>query len=219
MQVENTHTHSATMEAPVKAPKRSKSWLSKMRLGLHPKRTSTETLPECVEDCHSDSSSTAMEGNSTRAPGGCLKIPTQAQSLLEQYESPVGSSIEHSVRFGELQVLVFDLTLGDNPSVTVGPPLAMGTRLCATLSLSVEAYEESRPARRSHHQLAVPKTIREDWLRDEGFSRGECRQVELEILAIKKSRKSSSCAMANIFQIKLFGDNKKKNKRTSVLRN
>jgi hypothetical protein len=33
--------------------------------------------------------------------------------------------------------------------------------------------------------------IREDWLREQGYSRGELKQVEEMVLAIKKSRKAS----------------------------
>lgn len=204
-----------------KKVKRKSRWFTKIRL-THKKGSSSQTigLDGICDTCSENSSSRNDPLDTTRREGGCLKIPTQTQSLAEDYESPVG--LDRSVRFGSMQVLVFGLQLGDNPSVSVGPPLAMSNELAADFSLDIEAYEETRPPRRQKQELAVPRPIREDWLRDEGHSRGEFRQAEERILAIKKSRKAcvpSNCSVKDLFKVKLFNSTtKKQQKRTSVLR-
>ncbi|CAB9520273.1 expressed unknown protein [Seminavis robusta] len=186
--------------------------LPKLRLG---RRKSSATFDLDHDECSSNRSMEVVE----RVVGGCLKFPTQAMSVAETYAPPVGLDTR-AVSFGSMEVLIFPLTLGDNPAVSVGPPLAMGNELHARLQLSVEQYELTRPARRTKPELAVPKAIREDWLRDEGFARSQWRQMEDELLAIKKSRKASSKGCTSEFFLRLFGtaSSSRRPKRTSVLR-
>jgi hypothetical protein len=212
-------------------PKRSasSSWLSKMSLGRYPKPSnSSSTLESLLTTDHEETLSTRSTDIPTaaRLPGGCLKIPTHAMSLVESCCIPQTIGLvddPRSVSFGAMEVLIFDLQLGDNPSVSVGPPIAMGKQLHARMTLTVESYEATRPTRRHKQELVVPKFLREDWLRDEGFSRGECKEREGEVLAIKKSRKASSAGCASPFALRLFGrksgSTRRPKQRTSVMRN
>jgi hypothetical protein len=206
-------------ESPKKSG--SHSWLHKLGLGRHLKSKSSSTLESLLAD-ETQSSRSSDVVTTPRLPGGCLRIPTQAMSLLESCGIPhIGLDEARTVSFGAIEVLIFDLQLGDNPSVSVGPPLAMGNELHARLELTVESYESSRPPRRHKRELVVPKFIREEWLRDDGVSRGECKAREYEVLAIKKMRKASCKGFKSPFVLRLFGKTggaTKTPKRTSVMR-
>jgi hypothetical protein len=84
------------------------------------------------------------------------------------------------------------VVLGDNPSVSVGPPLAMGWKAVQSESLDLEDYETSRPPRRQKRDLIIPKTMRVSWLRDAGYARTELTEVEDEIKLIKKYRQKNA---------------------------
>jgi hypothetical protein len=92
------------------------------------------------------------------------------------------------VTFTTIEIYVHALILGDNPTVSVGPPLSIGWEAVASVILDLDAYETSRPPRRERRDLVVPREIREDWLREEEITRSEMAEVEAEIKVIKKHR-------------------------------
>lgn len=174
---------------------------------------------------NSENSSSNSDQQQEPLEGSILKIRSHATSLAQTYTTPPGLP-NHTVSFGSIEVLIFPITMGDNPSVSAGVPIAMGHPLHARMAaVDLMQYEETRPVRRHKRELAVPKAIREEWLRDEGFSRGQWREAEEEVLMIKKSRKQSTRCSAVTAAPKAFlhlfaSSSKKKNgaRRTSVLR-
>jgi hypothetical protein len=140
--------------------------------------------------------------NSTRpslqpAHGGCMKVRTQTDSICRKYPSSSSSSNESSssrpnITFSVVAFHTHAIVLGDNPAVSVGPPLAMSWKAVESVSLDLEEYETSRPPRRQKRDLIVPRTMRMDWLRDEGYSRHEVAEVENEIKVIKKYRQTNA---------------------------
>jgi hypothetical protein len=103
------------------------------------------------------------------------------------------------VTFTTVEFHACALILGDNPAVSVGPPLGawgvalseMGEAVPAVI-LTLDAYETKRPRRRKWRQLIVPKTTREDWLREQGVACGEMAKVEDEIKVIKMHRRRNA---------------------------
>lgn len=84
------------------------------------------------------------------------------------------------------------VVLGDNPSVSSGPPIALGPDLLHKDSLPVLEYEEGRPPRREKFQMALPRMTREDMLKGEGYGRADFRHVETEIRRVKRCRKANA---------------------------
>lgn len=130
---------------------------------------------------------------------GCMKMRTQAESICRTYttssspgsnESPLSS--RSSVTFSAVEFHTHDLILGDNPSVSVGPPIAMGWKAMKSEILDLEEYETSRSPRRKTRDLIVPRSMRVTWLRAEGYARSELTEVEGEIKVIKKHRRTSA---------------------------
>jgi hypothetical protein len=129
---------------------------------------------------------------------GCMKLRTQAESISQTFttsrpcNNESSSSLQPSVTFSALEFHTHRLILGDNPSVSVGPPLAMSWKAVKSEILDLEDYETSRPPRRERCDLVVPRSMRVTWLRNEGYARSELAEVEKEIKVIKKHRKANA---------------------------
>jgi hypothetical protein len=129
----------------------------------------------------------------------CMKLRTQAESICRTFTTlrprineSSSSSLQPSVTFSALEFHTHKLILGDNPSVSVGPPLAMGWKAVESEILDLEDYETSRPPRRERRDLVVPRSTRVTWLRNEGYARSELAEVENEIKVIKKHRRANA---------------------------
>ena len=114
-------------------------------------------------------------------------------------QKPRGSSevvvvarLKKSVSWSNVEINYHAVVLGDNPSVSTGPPVALGPELLHRDSITLLEYEESRPPRREKFQMALPRMIREDMLREEGYGRADFRELEEEIHKVKKRRKASA---------------------------
>lgn len=93
------------------------------------------TLPtSCDSSQECDSSSQVLApAHSCDDSVGC----SFASNALDDSES-------RRVSFSFVEVLVFPRILGDNPSVSEGPPLAIGNTHCARYSQDVDEYERQR---------------------------------------------------------------------------
>lgn len=131
---------------------------------------------------------TALDSESERSrdPHGCIRYCTQAESVRQLYGSRKAS--EKQVRWGTVDVHSHVVCLGDNPDCTSGPPLQISWKSFATQQLALDDYEENRPERRTKKELVVPRYIREDWLRNNGYARSQLKEATEEVQEIRKSR-------------------------------
>ena len=84
------------------------------------------------------------------------------------------NSMKKHVSFHQIEIREHCRTLGDNPSVSKGPALAIDWESCDLGSVSLDDYERLRPPRRTKTELAVPCHVRETMLRhDAGITRGD----------------------------------------------
>lgn len=91
-----------------------------------------------------------------------------------------------------LEIREYGRTVGDNPSVSGGPPLTLSWKYNKTFEGSVDAYEDDRPARRVGKEMAVPRYLREIMLCEEwGCSNREIANAVRAILAIKHQRRTT----------------------------
>lgn len=123
----------------------------------------------------------------------CLKVKTQAESLaITPTRSPSSSNQAKSVYFSTLEIHVFALQLGDNPSTSsAGVPLAIGAHAFSK-TLAVDDHEESRKdSIRRRGDLYVPPITRTEWLLQEGFTKGEMMQAESAARRVKLERLAS----------------------------
>ena len=159
---------------------------------------STETSLEATEASLSqDLLSTAIHSRlESNEPEQTLRSISKG-SLPSETNRPEVCLVERpkkSVSWSNIEINHHAVVLGDNPSVSSGPPVALGPKLLHMESIPVLEYEESRPPHREKFQMALPRMIREDMLKDEGYGRADFRLSELEIRKVKKHRKANASA-------------------------
>ena len=126
-----------------------------------------------------------------RAISECL-LPSE-MSRLELGRAERAAN-KKSVSWANIEFKHHAVVLGDNPSVSSGPPVALGPELLHIDSIPVSDYEASRPPRREKFQMALPRMTREDMLKNHGYGRADFRHAEQQINKIKKNRKASASA-------------------------
>lgn len=97
-------------------------------------------------------------------------------------------SCKTSVIFTEVQVRRYDIVAGDNPSVTMGPPLSIGWEFESESSFNIDEFEECRGVRRSSAEMVMPRAVREELLLANGFTKKEIMEVVKEVARCKNNR-------------------------------
>mmetsp|Transcript_17104 Transcript_17104/g.25780 ORF Transcript_17104/g.25780 Transcript_17104/m.25780 type:complete len:168 (+) Transcript_17104:269-772(+) len=98
------------------------------------------------------------------------------------------------VRFNCVEVREYPRILGDNPSVSAGPPITLDWKhdQRGSLSLPLDDWEKARENdRRTKQEIRVPDFVREEWLIDAGFSGFDLQRTVKDIEEAKKARMSS----------------------------
>lgn len=89
---------------------------------------------------------------------------------------------KRSVSFGVLEVREYDMILGDNPSVSYGPPLQLGWNYNHLGSVSLDFYETNRHKRRTVRQMMMNYYYRKNALIHVwGYSEEEIKRVVKKI--------------------------------------
>jgi hypothetical protein len=125
---------------------------------------------------------------------GCVACETfNPKSALRKKIPCTDTSVKQTVSFGHLHISEFNMTLGDHPSATSGPPVALGwQRLGATREIHLDDYERARMPRRKRRHLKIPYRDRRALLeKDAGFSETEVNQAWAEALQIRKQRQET----------------------------
>jgi hypothetical protein len=139
---------------------------------------------------------------------GCLKVRTLDDSLSKSFCSD--DSERRSVKFSTIEVRSHPMIMGDNPSVSSGPPVTIDWEHQDVEQFDVSDYEKSKPIKRSKREIIIPAHLRESSLRDQGYARSEIAQVGKEVNRIKKCRNASMSQ--HLFSKALFGKAEKRGK-------
>jgi hypothetical protein len=143
--------------------------------------TDCETL--CLDEDTSQSSGSIHNK-------GCLRVRSQGNPITQRHDRI--KKTESVVSWGTIEMHSHAIQLGDNPAVSRGPPITLGWEKTDYCKLSVDDYESNHEGRRSKQELILPGALREDWLRERGYSREELRQVTSVVKKVKLDRKSSA---------------------------
>jgi hypothetical protein len=125
-----------------------------------------------------------------------LKVKTQAESeasspCVRKQHSKNSKKVDF--QNATVHVHIHAVTLGDNPSVSNGPPVSLDWRKIESTTYTLEDFFLSKDeTRRSKNDLILPKSSRREWLLSNGFAQEEIRQVERQMKSIRKSRKMNS---------------------------
>jgi hypothetical protein len=117
---------------------------------------------------------------------GCLKVRTHDDSINRIYCSD--GPEQRSVDFSTIEVRTYPIILGDNPSVSSGPPFTIDWDHQDAEEIDLSDYEILKPEKRTREQILLPASVRESWLRAQGYARSELVEVGKEVNRIKKCR-------------------------------
>lgn len=116
-------------------------------------------------------------------PGIAAKLPRPSSIQA------LSAVSEKSVHFSNIQFKEYTRILSDNPS-TSGPPIGLGWRFYEPVTIDLDHYESTRDgssdgqsSRRCKSELSIPAELRQDMLREVGYSRKEITA------AIRQARK------------------------------
>jgi hypothetical protein len=202
-----TMTSALTTNALSEPPKHSPGPLKRSPRRVRPKMSAflrfrgSKTSDDKGKSEHSDTSTTRslyLEDSST-TPGtltcfgeskanGCLKVVTQKESLSHLYES---EKSHKSVRWSTIDFYSHEMLLGDNPSVSSGPPLTISWKAHEHHPISIEEYEKFKPVRRRKSEMLSPRQMREDLLMGAGYNRSDLKEAATEAAAIRQMRHRS----------------------------
>ena len=103
------------------------------------------------------------------------------------------TSMKRNVSFHKIEIREYQRTLGDNPSVSSGPPVTLDWKYNPNHHiLNVDDYEKNKKSR-SKVELVMPKSIREDILREYcEVSRSQMTAVAKEINITKRNRRATA---------------------------
>ena len=126
----------------------------------------------------------------TTHPHMCVPTATAPMSLARP------SSSTPKVAFAAVEVRAYPRTLGDNPSVSSGPPVSLSWHHDKESSgcCTVDEWEAQRHlARRTKEEFRVPAAVRFAWMRDAGISTAQVMEAVLRIDQERKRRRASIC--------------------------
>jgi hypothetical protein len=93
------------------------------------------------------------------------------------------------IRFESAQIRLYHRTLGDNPAVTYGPPIALDWKYDAMSPVKVDEYEETRGDRISDSsKLFLSSMDRRRVLKNKGFSEDEINQASIDAEKARRER-------------------------------
>jgi len=99
--------------------------------------------------------------------------------------------MKRNVSFSHLQIREYAITLGDNPSVSSGPPVTLDWSYDPQEKTApVEAFEAVRGPRRPYAEMAMPRSVRTQLLTDEWkVTRSEMDNAIRDANRIKQDRR------------------------------
>ena len=77
-------------------------------------------------------------------------------------QSPMHCNRSRTVKFSNVEIIELPYTLGDNPSVSGGPPVSASWISQKRTSLDLDFFEQYRPPRRNKSALHLTKEARKE---------------------------------------------------------
>ena len=126
----------------------------------------TETLTMSVRSL--------SQGSST--PSSSLKSCLVSSTNSRDREKGKTTRHRHRrVQFDDINIRRYQIVLGENPEVSVGPPISLGWTYSPIGPIPVDAYENHRSVRRQGNELVLPAFMRRQML----LRNGLCTSAEI----------------------------------------
>ena len=153
-----------------------------------------------TDSCEAVDGVVADTKDKTRS-SGCLK-PTVQTLFLNSSSSHMTSSspllchVSKTVRWGNIQIHAHTVTIGDNPSVSVGLPVTLTWKAVHHETISVNEFEKIKERQlgdeRTTLGLVLSRVQRDDIARSSGFSRAQMKNTLEAIQKAKHSRQRNA---------------------------
>jgi hypothetical protein len=151
------------------------------------------TKPQHLQEDHSETDATTVD---TQEDGSFSSLSI--------------ASKKSCVSFGDVRVRTHSVTLGDNPAVTTGLPLALDWDHVDSNSYNLEDFEKRK---RRTRVMRIPVEEREARLREMGHSKDSLDEISQEIEKIKTSRRESSKLLSPMDEYLLMANVSLRDKR------
>jgi hypothetical protein len=128
-------------------------------------------------------------------------LASESASRNSSAKSASSSGSSKSVCFDSVSIRSYQQTMGDNPAVSIGPPIQLDWQYEQLGDEDIDAYESSRGyRRRKYHQLPMSYYRRKDvLLRQYGFSKEDLLQKKKEINRAKFKRGVTNALLPIMF--------------------
>jgi hypothetical protein len=101
----------------------------------------------------------------------------------------INFTMSKQVKFANIKVREYSVTLGDNPSCRSGPPVSLDWDYKEDNSVALSEYEQQRAPRRKSYQMFMHKNQRKHILENgAGFTPDEIERTTKEMKKIQKQR-------------------------------
>ena len=114
--------------------------------------------------------------------------PSSSERTSSPQNVPDDDEQSIHVKFQNIQIRNYDMTLGDNPSCNYGPPVALDWSYDEAGSIPLDDYEESRGTRRKFYQMHLNVIHRKRILERMDVTQDEMEYVMKEMKKIQKGR-------------------------------
>ena len=104
---------------------------------------------------------------------------------------PSRNSFSKHVSFSDVRIRDYDVTIGDHPDCSIGPPISLGWDFNQRPSMSLEQYEICRRPRRTRKQLVLNYYQRMHILEQSALFSKE--DIKLAVKNVKKVKLQRKC--------------------------
>ena len=117
-------------------------------------------------------------------------VNTCTDTATQKVESNARSK---SVRFDTVEIREYPYVLGDNPSVSAGPPLSIGWDPQDEFTVGFDEYEAGKPTRpRDIYEMRFDETLRLLILQSSGYTIREIAQAAIDVRIIQHHREETA---------------------------
>jgi len=195
---------------------------------LETKKRTSKTMSAAANECHHHEAEEVVEEEEEAEEKKRKENGSRITSTVEDSTNN-DDDIEQqvlSVQFADITVYEHPIILGDNPGGHWGPPLCIDWEKQSEVTLPLDEYETTRPERRDHVEMAIPRRCREDILKRSGYTLSEImkgtrpvnvaraqRARTIETLSLQPFNELVEKASRTTINVMLLGSKKRKEKR------
>lgn len=114
---------------------------------------------------------------------------TKSDAQIEHLKGAIKNQTNgNNVSWDRIEVREYDITIGDNPCVSYGPPIGLDWRYTVLGTVGIDEFEENRHPRRNIREMMMNYYHRVDLLESYDFTENDVKIVMKDINRVKMRR-------------------------------